>query len=208
MERKKDTRQLILEKSRQAFLKKDIFNTVMSDIALSADLSVRTIYRYFDTKEDLVYEITIDLLNEWNSYQINVFNKLNGSGIDKLEIFLKRLIDYMSKKQDVMRYLAEFDFYFSDETTLANVDSMRRFDEVILISEDLIHKIIKEGINDKSIKDGLDIKLTVATISNVLWSFGQRIAIRGKIIEKESGFDGITLINNQVDIYIKNIKEV
>lgn len=208
MERKKDTRQLILEKSRQAFLKKDIFNTVMSDIALSADLSVRTIYRYFDTKEDLVYEITIDLLNEWNSYQINVFNKLNGSGIDKLEIFLKRLIDYMCKKQDVMRYLAEFDFYFSDETTLANVDSMRRFDEVILISEDLIHKIIKEGTNDKSIKDGLDIKLTVATISNVLWSFGQRIAIRGKIIEKESGFDGITLINNQVDIYIKNIKEV
>lgn len=208
IDKKKDTKDLIIEKSRETFLNNDIFNTVMNDIALNSNLSVRTIYRYFNTKEDLVYEITIDLLNEWNKYQIDAFNNLEGTGIVRLDIFLKNLINYMSEKTDVMRYLGEFDFYFKDEATAANEDRMNRFDEIILVSEDLLSEIIILGIKDKSIRKDLDINLTVATISNVLWSFGQRIAIRGEIIKKESGFDGITLINNQVDIYIENIKEV
>ena len=161
----------------------------------------------FKTKEDLAYEVTIGLLNEWNAYQRGVFNKLEGSGIERLEFFLNKLIDHMSKKPDVMRYLSEFDFYFKDESNSANEASMSRFNEIILESESLLNEIMILGKEDKSIKENLDAKLMVATMSNVLWSFAQRIAIRGEIIKKESGLDGITLIKNQVDIYIMFIRK-
>ena len=207
MDKKAETREWIIKIARETFLEKDLFNTAMIDIASSAGLSRRTIYRYFKTKEDLAYEVTIGLLNEWNAYQRGVFNKLEGSGIERLELFLSKLIDHMSKKPDVMRYLSEFDFYFKDESNSANEDSMSRFNEIILESESLLNEIMILGKEDKSIKENLDAKLMVATMSNVLWSFAQRIAIRGEIIKKESGLDGITLIKNQVDIYIMFIRK-
>lgn len=69
MNNKKQTKEMIIKKSREIFLENDILNTVMNDIALKVDLSVRTIYRYFESKDDLVYEVTIQLLKEWNTYQ-------------------------------------------------------------------------------------------------------------------------------------------
>ena len=208
MEKTNETKNLILEKSREIFLNKSLFNSTMSDIAERAGLSRRTIYRYFDTKEELAYEITIELLNEWNSYQKEIFTNLRGTGIERLEIFLNKLIDYMSEKADVMRYLSEFDFYFQDKTThAANEMSKNRFNKIILKSDELLEEIMILGKKDKSIKKDIDIKLIVATISNVLWSFGQRIAIRGESIKKEYNLDGISLIKKQVDIYIAAIKE-
>ncbi|NLC54925.1 MAG: TetR/AcrR family transcriptional regulator [Erysipelothrix sp.] len=209
MDRKERIKALIIEKSRDVFLEKGIVNTVMNDIALSVDLSVRTIYRYFPTKEDIAYEIIIELINEWNNYQKLVFDELKGSGLRRLELFLNSLILNMSKKPEVMRYISEFDFYFNDRVVVTiSLDHQKRFNDIILKSDYLIESIIELGKKDGSIKQGTDTQLMVATISNVLWSFGQRIAIRGEIIKKESGFDGIELIKHQVEIYIKHIKEV
>lgn len=207
MDKRQKTKKMIIEKSKETFLQKGLFNTVMDDIAKSSNLSRRTLYRYFKTKEDLAYETTIDLLDEWNNYQVKVFKSLKGNGIERLYTFLNLLIDYMTDKRDVMKYLGEFDFYFKDESqNLASEDSLKRFNEIILKSEDLLSSIITLGKNDKSIKEKTDINLTVSTISNVLWSFGQRIAIRGKAIKKESGLDPIDLIKNQVHLYIKALE--
>lgn len=207
MDKRKERHDEILEKARETFLEKGFFHTVMDDIAKRAGITRRTLYRYFERKEDLAYETAIQLLKEWNDYQESIFNQLHGKGIERLECFLNKLIDYMSNRIEVMRYLGEFDFYFTDETIKElKTDTMVGFDEIILLSEGLLAEIIKLGQEDQSIKANLDVNLTVATISNLLWSFGQRIAIRDKTIFKESGFHGIDLIKNQVNIYIIAIR--
>lgn len=78
MDKREQTKELILSKARKIFLQKGIVNTVMGDIAFSVNLSVRTIYRYFDTKEDIAYEIAIALINEWNSFQKDLYDHLEG----------------------------------------------------------------------------------------------------------------------------------
>lgn len=209
MSKRKEKRDFIIENARATFLQKGFFNTVMDDIADRVGLTRRTLYRYFESKEDLAYETTIQLINEWNIYQRTVFNELNGSGIQQFETFLNYLIDYMSKRIDVMKYLGEFDFYFKDENiTKPSTESIARFNEIILESDGLLTQIMELGQRDRSIKENLDIKLSVATISNILWSFGQRIAIRSEMIKEESGLDGLQLIKNQVSLYIMAIKEV
>lgn len=208
MDKRRERQDLIIAKAKETFLEKGLFHTVMDDIADSVGLTRRTLYRYFETKEDLAFETAILLLNEWNNYQESIFNSLVGNGIQRLEYFLINLIDYMSNKIEIMKFLGEFDFYFQDETLIElSTDSMIRFDGIILESDRLLTEIINLGQEDKSIKSDLDVQLMVATISNILWSFGQRIAIRGKAMEKESGFHAIDLIKNQVDIYITAIKE-
>lgn len=209
MEKRKEKSGLIIHMAKETFLENGFFNTVMDDIAEKSGLTRRTLYRYFATKEDLAYEVTIKLINDWNTYQKAVFKDLEGSGIEKLEKFLNYLIDYMSNRMDVMRYLGEFDFYFKDENLFkASTDSITRFNDIILQSDGLLWKIIRLGQEDKSIIKEIDLPLTVATISNVLWSFAQRIAIRGKTIKEESGLEAIDLIRYQVLLYINAIKEV
>lgn len=209
MDKRQKTKELILLNSREIFLKKGIVNTVMNDIAFSVNLSVRTIYRYFDTKEDIAYEIAIQLINEWNKFQKEVYDNLEGSGLEQLEFFLNSLINHMNNQRDIMCYLSEFDFYFND-TSQSKVSeaTIFRYNEIILKSDILLTKIMELGKKDKSIKLCVDQSLIVATMSNVLWGFGQRIAIRGNIIKNESGYDPLILIQHQVSIYINHIKEI
>lgn len=207
MERRQVKKEIIIDKAREIFLNKGLFNTVMDDIATEAGITRRTLYRYFKTKEDLAYETTIQLLNEWNSFHLEVFRQLSGSGIKQLEHFLAELIDYMVNRINVMKYLGEFDFYFKDGSTAKpSSESMLKYSSIILESDGLLVRLINRGIDDGSIKKDIDVKLMVTTISNVLWSFGQRIAIRGEIIEQESGISGIDLIKHQLDIYIIALK--
>lgn len=208
MDSREKKKLLIIDKARYIFLQKGLFNTVMDDIANEVGLTRRTLYRYFETKEELAYETTIQLLNEWNDYHETVFRSLEGNSIERFENFLMKLIDYMAVRIDVMKYLGEFDFYFKDErTSVALTDSMERFNNVILKSDALLTDLLISGIKDGSMKTDMNVSLMVATISNVLWSFGQRIAIRGDMIHEETGIEAIELIKKQVEIYVTAIKK-
>lgn len=205
---KTDKQQIIIEGAKAIFLEKGLFKTVMSDIAVACNITRRTLYRHFETKEDLAYETAILLINEWNDYQNEVFLNLKGSGIERLSFFLSQLIEYMSTRILELKYLGEFDFYFRDDRLeKPSQDKNDAFNDIILKSDDFIKSIIVSGIEDGSIKPLEDVDLMVATISNVLWSFGQRIALRGHIMESEYGISGITLILNQVNLYIIALKE-
>lgn len=207
MDKRQEKKQQIIKQAKEIFLTKGLFNTVMDDIANKAGMTRRTIYRYFETKEDLAYETTILLLSEWNDFHENIYAKLTGSGLMQLSSFLYQSIDFMEARIDIMKYLGEFDFYFTqEESEQPSSDSITRFNSIILKSDDILTILIEKGIKDGSIKKGMDAKLLVATISNVLWSFGQRIAVRGDMIKAEYDISGINLIKHQVALYMMAIK--
>lgn len=209
MNKKKERQDLIIEGARKVFLEKGLFNTVMEDIAEEVGLTRRTLYRYFQSKEELAYQVTMVLLNDWNQYQTKIYKDLEGRGIEKLDYFLNKLVDYMTDKLDLMTYLGEFDFYFKDELGLdLGPESSREFNQLSLESDLFLQKLMKEGQKDGSISLDLDLDLTVATISNILWSFGQRIAIRNEIMLKEYGYRGLELIKHQITIYINAIRRI
>lgn len=208
MATKAEKRQLIVQTARETFLKEGLISTSMDRISEKSGLSRRTLYRYFDKKEDLAFEVTTGLLREWNQFYHTTFLSVTGSGIEKLNAFLYELITYMSNKIEVMHYLGEFDFFFQDTSIdTASETQLDEFNDVILESDDYIISLLIEGMNDGSIDGSIDVKLTESTISNVLWSFGQRVANRSKIIKKETGFEAIELVKHQVDLYIKALKK-
>lgn len=208
MIRKTEKQIMIIYKAREVFLEKGFFNTVMDDIAEAAGMTRRTLYRHFETKEMIAYETMMLIMREWNAYSYGVYLKLEGTGLNQLETFLSHLIDYMEEKPEIMRYLGEFDFFFNDEqvTNTVGVDD-EEYDTTLSESDNLMLKLMNLGVVDGSIHPDIDIELMEATISNVLWSFGQRIGIRGQTIVKETGYTGIELVRNQVAMYVMALKE-
>lgn len=201
--RKEEKRDILINTAKDVFLRKGLFNVVMDDIAKEVGITRRNLYYYFKTKEDLVYETAIQLLGEWKNHHKEVFKTLQGSGIDQVHTYLNRLIEYMETRIEVMKFMCEFDFYFSDERRgRPSEDCIKRFNNIILKQDDLITILIDRGIEDGTIKKETDSKLMTIIINNVLWSFGQSLAIRGDKIEKESGIQGVDLIKNQVLLYI------
>jgi len=197
----------VLEEAKKLFLNNGIINTSMSDIADIFNVNRRSIYRLFATKEDIAYKIAISILKEWNGDNEKEYALLGGNGLKKLETFLYRLIDDMNEKYLEMKFLTEFDFYFRNDP-LRKVDIKNRdeYEEVVMNANVYIKNLLREGVNDGSMNSEINVRLMESTISNVLWSFGQNISIRGNTIEKETGIDPILIIKNQVKLYIKALK--
>ena len=208
MDKRRERQKLIIEKARETYIEKGLFNTVMDNIADKANITRRTLYRYFETKEELAYEVTIEILKDWNNYQLGLFETLEGRGIDRLHEFLINSIGHLRKMNNTMKYLGEFDSYFHDNNLpQSNNRSANKLSKVIHVSDDLLKKIIILGQADNSIISDIDIDLTVSTISNILWSFCQRIAIRNNTMQKETSFSGMDLIRNQVKLYIMALEK-
>lgn len=207
MDMKTRRRADILDKAGIVFMDKGLMDTVMEDVAEAAGVTRRTLYRYFETKEDLAYEVTIGLLNEWNAYHRRMASQLSGLGIDQMKTFLHQLVDYMKSRVHVMKYLGDFDRYCSRTQGIRlSADRLLRFNDVILISDEILRSILHRGVEDGSIRQDVDETMMVATMSNVLWSFGQRVADRDEVIRQEYGIDGVALIEYQIDLYIEAMR--
>ncbi len=85
MTKKLNTEKNILKHAKHNFMTQGIMNTVMGDIAKDAELSVRTLYRYFDSKEDLVFAVVIEILHDWNNFQTRIFKELKSDGLTALQ---------------------------------------------------------------------------------------------------------------------------
>ncbi|MDC7232703.1 MAG: TetR/AcrR family transcriptional regulator [Spirochaetales bacterium] len=199
-------RKNIVTHAEKVFLDKGMFDTVMGEIAEQAGITRRTIYRYFETREDLAFEVMNNKMEEWNEYQHSVYRDLEGKGIEKLEHFLYRLIRYMEERREFLAFAGEFDFYFKGNPPRdLNSEIRDRYFSIIHNSEDILMKIVTEGVEDGSIRLEDDLELTVFTISNVLWSFGQRLGIMAVGLKKEFGRDPIEFIYCQLKMYTRGL---
>ena len=200
---KNKTKSEFIKNARTIFMDKGISEAYMDDIAIASGKTRRTIYRYFNTKEDLAYEVLIEVLNEWNDYQLNLNKTLEGKGLIQLKDFLYGLVFYMKTKIPLMTFLAEFDYYFKDSNTSSiDIEILKRFESIIHVSDDIIETLLDKGVDDHSIVLKKSKQMIVATISNILWGFGQRVAVRGESLTMESNLDPIDLLYCQIDMYI------
>lgn len=204
-----ETQTRIIEKAKDVFLTKGLGPSSMTDIGEAAGLVRRSLYRHFPTKEDIAYAVMMSFLREWNLFIAAAFDSVQGQGLYRLESFLGSLIAYMGERQAEMRFFAEYDFIFNDDGYRDDLHvSVADYGRTIFEPDRRISFLLKKGVEDGSIRSDADVELTGATISNVLWSFGQRAAMRGKTIFSETGFDGIDLVNHQLSLYIDALRPV
>lgn len=203
---KEQTKELVLEAAESLFLAKGLLEVSMEDIAAKASCTRRNLYRYFDTKEALTVAVLRKLIEPWNTFQEETFRLLRGSGLtgkQELSSFLETLTRYLEIHKDLIRFSAEFDFLFRDRSSFQlDLSSERSMYAEFQVTEKLILQILERGEADGSLRLPSPPSIIVPTITTVLWALGQRVALRENLIRIEFGIDGMTIIQNQIDLVI------
>lgn len=207
-EKRMNTRERILTEARGVLLEKGLYETAMEEIAKASTCTRRTLYRYFPSKDELVFEVVIRILQDWNQVQQSIYENLTGTGFEQLETYLKALVKYMEDQLDTLRFLGTFDFYTQDRSDVQCASELLiRFNEVSHSGHQYLQYVMEKGLADGSLFYAGDLDVLVSTISQVLWSFGQRIALRGGQIEAEDQIARMKLIHCQIDLYLQALKK-
>lgn len=175
-----ETRKLILDAAWKIFLEKGFFDAQMKDVAEATGLSRTSLYRYFQDKTDLamaLVERTAEAKAEAGAW----LGAAESSGRPAAELIARLLRErWLSpeRREDYV-FLAEFDAYFSGSRVPSDfkeeIRAALRRDE----DDDLLLRLIRRGIEDGSLRPGLDPHLTMVTLVNAVRGMQQRLLLRG-----------------------------
>lgn len=181
-----------------------IENSKVSDIAAKSNLTERTVFRYFATKNDLVLATALLF---WNSASSRI-NKLmeeeqNKSlkGIDKVRFILNQYAGLYDSSKKELIFCDEAETYLSrcgKSILLSNRPPIDFYK-----SNEPLAKAIKDGILDKSIKDNKDIGLIYLNTYDGLLGFMQKLALSEELCKEEDARKRLDLfIDSLIKMYI------
>jgi TetR/AcrR family transcriptional regulator, cholesterol catabolism regulator len=177
-------RRRILGAAERLFERRGIDRTTMADVISASELRPSTMYQYFSNKDDIVWAILGEVLEESAARAKNIVEGAT-SGLAKITALLQYMADELAKNQARIRFLAQFDAMYARDWPV----------ERLLTLESQIHdegfkafrKLIREGIADGSLRPDLHPDLTLHAVMNAVVAAQRRLASLGKKVELEYG---------------------
>lgn len=153
------TRNMLIEVARQLFAKLGVENTTMNDIAIASHKGRRTLYTYFNNKNE-VYQAVVEseLENMYKDLQRVVLKKLPAD--EKLMLFFYIRLDAVKKV--VLRNGTLRADFFRDIWRVQNV--RKAFDRREI---EVLKKILMDGI-DEGVFEMPDVNLTAEILHHAL----------------------------------------
>ncbi len=161
----------IIQVAAQLFLKHGLENIRMTDIADASGIGVASLYRYFGTRTAIAIEAgTIlwkDIQLQFNDYFFS--SKQDRDGLEMVTEQLSFMLSLYHERPDFIRFLDSFDHLMLAEKISPAL--LSEYEKSILDLRDLFIEACKTGIQDGSIRPGLDydrLYLTAAHAMNAL----------------------------------------
>ncbi|MBR6749021.1 MAG: TetR/AcrR family transcriptional regulator [Bacteroidaceae bacterium] len=133
------TYQLIVEVARQLFARKGLTNTTMNDIAQEANKGRRTIYTYFNNKNDIYWAVITSEMNRLYEKLEAVVNK-DLPPNEKLEAYIDARLEGI--REIVLRNGSLRAEFFRDITEVERARKKISSGEI-----DLLRRILDEGVS-------------------------------------------------------------
>ena len=173
--------QNILEAAEKCFIEQGIALTSMKDIALRAGIYRRTLYNYFQSKEEVAFAIH-QKYNQ-NGLKFNILR--SGTGYEQLEALMAFLFDHLDDLLPNIRYEIQYEFY------MHHVEQNEAFIKAGMNKDliDAFEVVLKLGAKDGSITlPEAELDMTVYSILQTLIGYLQRIVHREAVFYQETGF--------------------
>ena len=156
----------------------------MAEVISASELRPSTMYQYFSNKDDIVWAILGEVLEESAAGAKKIVEGAT-SGLAKITALLQYMADELAKNQARIRFMAQFDAMYARDWPV----------ERLLTLEGQIHsegfkafrKLIREGIADGSLRSDLHPDLTLHAVINAVIAAQRRLASLGKKVELEYG---------------------
>ena len=201
---RKSQREKILEVAENLFIKKGIDPVTIADIASASRLTRATIYKYFDNRKEIAFEIFKTILSHWrNIAAAQVLSHGDNTGYQRIEKFLTSFCEYLMTYPRETRFIAEFNYLYGREWPARQVlHALESLEDVRRI----IVEYLRRGIQDGSLKSDLDPELTMAAIFNLNPSLPVRLEEMGKKLQDEYDLTAERKFAEIYRIFISGIK--
>ncbi len=197
-------RDSILSIAFEQFLKTGINATTMEDIAVKAQVTRQTMYRYYRSKDELALSVELWVLNAIFSRLRYLFSTADGLGIESLLKIIDTVIPrFVEEFAADLTYTGIFDFYYRN---YPDPSFHTQITEVLKKYPNPFTEIIKKSANEERLKKlNIPIELIGQTLSDSLLSLSQRALLRRETLQKEYGFDPVIMIPIQMKLMISSL---
>lgn len=165
----------VLDIAEDLFLKQGLGKTTMNDIMKAANVSKATLYRYYENIDEIAFEIEYKMLLE--IFPKDMENKHDFSSSNEyVFMYLSELIDNFHQHEQAHYYISMFDNLYAKSypsERLSN-DYKEFFLKMNRVSKEYIHEDMEDYTR-------------ILTSFNIVLSFLQRLATRGRQLEKYQG---------------------
>jgi AcrR family transcriptional regulator len=179
--REREQRRLdIIEAAEAVFFSKGLAVATMDDVAEAAELSKGTLYLYFKSKEDLYLAIIIRAMG----ILTDMFEDAVASqekGLDKVRAVGRAYFAFSKAHPDHFNAMLFFESY-----NIENEDESDHVAECVALSTrmfEICAQAVRVGIEDGTIRPGLDPFKTALTLYGVSTGLLQIVSLKGRLIE-------------------------
>ncbi|MBV7274762.1 TetR/AcrR family transcriptional regulator [Clostridiaceae bacterium UIB06] len=169
----------IIDAAERVFFEKGIQQSTMDEIAREAEFSKRTIYIYFQSKDQIYYEIMLRAFRVLNNMLgKSLENKESATSIEKINVIAETFIEFIRSQPNYFKVIVDYE---NQESDFKNQDKV--ITECYKEGEkslNILKEIISKGIEEGSILENININYTIV----ILWS--SIAGIFNSIVKKES----------------------
>jgi AcrR family transcriptional regulator len=177
----------IIEKAVPVILEKNIGEVRMEDLAPICDVGVATLYRYFPTKDKLVIACGKKI---WDNMYADLYNSCqesaaeNKNGFETVKSAIMKFKNIFHEHAQAFVFFHDFDQYVMRREIKPN--QLMDYEKSILTIHDIFMKIIVQGRQDGSIRDGFDADSLYFTMARSLIGLCYRMLMQNTIIMSDS----------------------
>ncbi|MBF9017338.1 MULTISPECIES: TetR/AcrR family transcriptional regulator [unclassified Oceanispirochaeta] len=194
----------ILKAARKLFTSKGYSNTTMLDIAEKSELSRRTLYHYFTSKEEISYTL---MLEAYESLRDIINDAIDGSmttGYDKLITVQNAFLKFYREKFELFSFTLQLDHRLNlmEDPSEEAKKCLMVMDSLFVLME----SIYEEGLKDGSIRDiGSTPRQFSVTILTMIQATLQKIYVRKSWMESNKDINDIVIIKTMFNICLTAI---
>ena len=179
-------KEYILQSAKRLLLEKDWNEVTIGNIAAEAGISRVTLYKYFNSMQDIIFELQVRSLREIAT-QMNRLGQKGSTGAERLSLMMQGMLEVYRDQKEQIRFVAMFDhhyrFTFPSEEFRLNYKAAIQHDFIDFRST------IREGMQDGSLRDEFDPDLLSEMFTHSVLSLLSRMAVRGHLIQKQWGLE-------------------
>lgn len=199
----------ILESAFSLFSDNGIDTIAMTDIAKKAEIGVASLYRYYETKDEIAIQTAIwawnkqknMLLPEVKSSEFEAF-----SGIEQFGFIIDLFIQLFEQRQDFFRFIYFFDSYVV--RTKIMPERLTEYEQIIMSVQAVVKKSLEKGIQDKSINNKYKENLDglYFSLMHSIFSITQKLSLSGNMLNMDTVITGKKELEILKDIIIGGLK--
>lgn len=172
--------------ARPLIFARGIANVDMRMIAQHCGISRSSLYRYFESKETIAFQIERDVLREMSEKAFMPDQSTFLNGFDEVSKRLQAMTDTLRANVDLVSFIDDFDRYFSDKYDNAEAVAQTVLD--LPLQQNPLEKALIRGMTDNSIKPLANPHFTCFFLLNSILAVAQRVLPRVRQLRREQGY--------------------